>query len=197
MSIVDTWDGEKAVEEIYRRAHAPEDEAWLASRLARAILGRPVRGVANLKALAKLTDDGEILVRRTLPAPIAEWAVGHELGHVVGVRSERLCNFIGAAVLMRRVPFLVALGEHPDEWELLAEMFGSDSTAVVLRAAELTGRPLAVVTPSRVYARGRAEWPDEQTLRHWARNGAPGLRRAVLRDDRRRVVLEGLEEDVG
>lgn len=90
-----------------------------------------------------------------------------------------------------------ALGEHPDEWELLAELFGTDSTAVVLRAAELTGRPLAVVTPSRVYARGRAEWPDEQTLRAWARNGAPGLRRAVLRDDRRRVVLEGPEEEVG
>lgn len=192
---MDPWDGEKAVEEIYRRAGAPDDEAWLASRLARA-LGHPVRTVGNMKALAKLSE-GEILVRRTLPAAIAEWAVGHELGHLVGVRSERLCNFIGAAVLMRRRPFLAALGEHPDEWELLAELFGTDSTAVVLRAAELTGRPLAVVTPSRVYARGRAEWPDEQTLRAWARNGAPGLRRAVLRDDRRRVVLEGLEDETG
>jgi hypothetical protein len=197
MSIVDPWEGEKAVEEIYLRAGAPDDEAWLPSRLALALLGRPVRSVANLKGLAKLEGEGaeqEIVVRRTLSPEIAEWAVGHELGHLVGVTSERLCNFVGAAILMRRGPFLHALASRSDDWEGLAVAFGTTSTSVVLRAGELTGRALAVVTPARVYARGLAEWPDEATLRRWARHGGPGVRRAVLRDDPRRVVLEGEEE---
>lgn len=199
MCPVDTWEGEQAVEEIYRLAGAADDEAWLPSRLARVILGRPVRAVANLKPLARLEEhEGrrEIVVRRTLPSPIAEWAVGHELGHLVGIRSERMASYVGAAILLRRAPFLRALTEG-EPWHVLAERFGTTSTSVVLRAAELTGRPIAVVTPAHVYARGEAAWPDEQTLRQWARHGAPGIRRAVLRDEPRRVVLEADEDETG
>lgn len=98
-------------------------------------------------------------------------------------------------ILLRRGPFLRVLREG-EPWHAIAERFGTTSTSVVLRAGELTGRPLAVVTPAHVYARGEARWPDEQTIRRWARHGAPGVRRAVLRDEPKRVVLEG-EEDAG
>jgi hypothetical protein len=36
-------------------------------------------------------------------------------------------------------------------------------------------------------------WPDEQTLRQWAKRSGPGLRKVTLGDDRRRVVLEAEE----
>lgn len=89
-----------------------------------------------------------------------------------------LASFVGAAILLRRGPFLRALREG-EPWHVLAERFGTTSTSVVLRSAELTGRPLAVVTPAHVYARGEARWPDEQTIRRWARHGAPGVRASL------------------
>lgn len=201
MSIVDALDLdlEGLVEDLYDRAGARRDEAWLPSTLAE-VLGVPVDRVANLKALAKLEPDPYdperrlIQVRRTLPPEIAEWAVGHELGHWAGLTDERACNYVGAALLLRRRPFLAALRSGED-WATIAEAFGTTSTSAVLRAGELEGRPLAVVTPGRVYARGVAEWPDEGTIRRWARQGGPGIRRAVLRDDPRRIVIEGLEDE--
>ncbi len=193
---MDAPDLELVVEDLYRRAGASDADAWLPSRLARVLLGRPVLTVPNLKAYASLSrvqDRDVIAVRRTLPSAIAEWAIGHELAHWAGVEDEREANYVGAAILLRRRPFLRALYATEGDWAELAETFGTTSTSAVLRAGELEGRPLAVVTPARVYARGRAEWPDEGTLRRWARQGGPGVRRAKLRDDPRRVVLEGDE----
>ena len=134
--------------------------------------------------------DGRIDVRASLPPEIAQWAVGHELGHVAGLTDERECDYVGAAIQAPRRPFLQALAELGDDWPALGECFGITSTSAVLRAGELTGRALAVVTPRRVYGRGEAFWPDETTLRHWARHGGPGLAKARLRDDLRRVVVE-------
>lgn len=197
---MDAPDLELVVEDLYRRAGATDGDVWLPSRLARVLLGRPVLTVPNLKAYASLSrvqDRDVIAVRRTLPSAIAEWAIGHELAHWAGVVDEREANYVGAAILLRRRPFLRALYATEGDWAELAETFGTTSTSAVLRAGELEGRPLAVVTPARVYARGNAAWPDEGTLRRWARQGRPGVRRAKLRDDPRRVVLEGVEGEAG
>lgn len=191
---------DRLVEDLYARAHAGPWDVWRPSKLARALLGpTSLVLVPHLRELAQVSmvlGQSVIAVRSRLPAPIREWAIGHELGHWAGLTDETECDYVGAAIQMRRRPFLNAQNSDRDAWLTHASRFCVTTTSAVLRAGETEGRPFVVVTPGRVYARGEAEWPAESTLRMWARRGGgPGVRAAKLPDDPKRVVLEGLIED--
>lgn len=195
---MDTYELEWVVEDLYRRAGAQPGDVWAPSDLARRILGPEaivrVRGLAPRAVLVEVDGPGAwvVRVRRGLPPPIEEWSVGHELAHLAGVVDERAADYIGAAIQMRRGPFLAALGAHGEAWHKLAERFGTTSTSAALRAAELEERALAVVTPQRVYARHIHAAPEE--VRALALRGGPGIRRVRLEDAPKRIVLEADDE---
>lgn len=174
------------------------------TRLARALLGpnaiqrgpRPLHGPA---ALVRVGAEWRIILARSLPTLYAVFAVGHELGHwllarhgYVGDDEERAADFIAAALIAPRRAFRAACRALGDDLVALADAFHMTETGAALRLGEVERRPLAVVAPQRVRVRGPEEWtwPDEATLRRWARRPAPGLRKVQLRDDPRRVVLD-------
>lgn len=180
-------------------------------RLARALLGpdavtkgpRPLHAPA---VLLRVHDRWRIVVARSLPREYALFCVAHELGHwlldeeharTLDGEEERRADFLGGALLAPRAAFRAALRSLGADLAELAEAFRTTETGAALRLGEVTGQPLAVVAPQRVRVRGPEEWiwPDERTLRAWARRPAPGLRKTVLTDDPRRVVLD--VEDVG
>lgn len=188
---MDAYELDGIVEEIYGRAGAGPDDAWTPTKLARALgvqlereVGLPCRGVFLPGP------PPTIRTRSGLPRAIEEWTRGHELGHMFGIEAwhERECDYVGAALQMRRRPFLRALAQHGDAWHVLARLFGVTSTSAALRAAELEGRALAVVTPQRVYP--RAIYLPDRAIRTLALHGGPGIVRAPLEDDRKRIVLE-------
>lgn len=159
---------------------------------------RPVSGPA---ALHRVGGEYRIAVSAALPRHDALFFASHELAHWV-LRDEGLddedeaaADYLGAAFLAPRRAFLLALGDGLTIADLAAR-FGLTETGAALRIGETTGRPLVVVAPASVRARGSESWvwPPEPTLRRWARRGHPGLARARLGDDPRRVVLEGGDE---
>lgn len=194
---MDAYELEGIVEELYARAGAGPLDVWRPTHLAKRLGVRIVRlrGLPKRGELSRLNGSPIITLRDHLPEAIDEWTTGHELGHFAGLPdgSEREADYVGAAIQLRRRPFLRALHEGAD-WLTLSERFATTSTSVVLRVGELEGRPLAVVTPARSYGRGDAEWPDDPTLRRWVRHGAPGIVRARLPDDPKRWVLEGMRD---
>lgn len=176
-------------------------------RLARALLGPDaiVRGPRPLHAPAALVRVGDawrIILSRSLLPLYALFAVGHELGHWLLARhgydgddEERAADYLGAALLAPRRAFLAARRALGDDLPALADALSMTETGAALRLGEVLGVPLAVVAPARVRVRGPKEWvwPDEGTLRRWARRPAPGVRKTKLRDDPRRVML-GVED---
>lgn len=164
-------------------------------------LGIEVRWVPHLRTLGasgRLAGRAIIAVRSSLSFVRRQFVVAHELGHYLlgreGVPSseqrEEWCDYVGAAIQMPRQAFRARAGEVERNWAQLALDFHVTETSAALRTAETTGEPMAVVCPHHVYARGEAQWPEETTLRRWARQGGPGLRTARLGDDRRRTVVE-------
>lgn len=178
-------------------------------RLARALLGPDAiqRGPRPLHAPAALIRIGSawrIVLSRSLPPRYALFAVAHELGHWLlaryghvgddaldGMGEERAADYLGAALLAPRRTFLTARRALGNDLPELADAFALTETGAALRLGEVLRLPLAVVAPQQVRVRGPAEWvwPDERTLRQWARRPAPGLRKTRLTDDPRRVVL--------
>jgi hypothetical protein len=73
----------------------------------------------------------------------------------------------------------------------IAQWFVTTETCAALRFGEVTGEPLALISPRAVVVRGDEwVWPDERELRAIARRRvAPGIRKTRLRDDPRRLVL--------
>ncbi len=145
-----------------------------------------------------------ICVRPGLTKGSLRWALMHELAewHLqqhVGYRAEdaeEIAELLTAALVVPRETYGRALRERGEQWEQLALDFGTSQTCVALRHGEVTDEPLAVVAPLRVRVRGKEwTWPDERSLRALAREQRPGLRRAPLTDDRRRVVL--VAEEIG
>jgi len=191
------WEG--AAGEIRGRAGLEPDEACGPIALARR-LGLRVEEVSAMRALGALVrvgDERRIMVRRGLPPSIRSWVVGHELGHWArgssctwpGGDEEQACHYIGAALQMPRGAFAKALREGAT-WAMLAERFRVTETSAVLRVGEVRGEPLAIVCPHRIYARGPDEWawPEERTLRQWARRPAPGIAATRLADPKRIVI---------
>ncbi len=194
---------EGIAEAAYRDAGLDPEQPQL-GRLVRALLGpgavergpRPLSGPA---ALIRVHDEWRIVVGRRLPRLYALFAIGHELGHWLLARhgfqsedEERAADYLGGALLAPRRAFLAARRALGNDLPALAAAFSTTETGAALRLGEVLSQPLAVVSPQLVRVRGPEEWvwPDEGTLRRWARRGAPGLRKVKLTDDPRRVVLD-------
>lgn len=194
---------EGIAEAAYREAGL-DTEAPSPARLARALLGpaailrgpRPLHGPA---ALVRVGQDWRIILARGLPPLEAAFAVGHELGHWLLRRhgclpdndEERHADYLAGALLAPRRAFLAARRALGEDLPRLAHALRMTETGAALRLGEVTGLPLAVVAPRRVRVRGDESWvwPDEETLRRWAGRRIPGLLRARLRDDPRRVMM--------
>lgn len=182
-------------------------------RLARSLLGpsavqRGARLVSGSpSALVRVGSDWRIVIARTLSREYALHAIGHELGHWLmarhggDVHDERAADYLGAALLAPRSAFIAAHRALGDDLPALAEAFSTTETGAALRLGEVHRIPLAVISPALVRLRGPEEWvwPDESTLRRWARGRAlPGIRKVRLTDDPRRVVLDAEDvSDVG
>jgi len=181
-------------------------------RLARKLLGPGAveRGTHLVGVAARLfTVAGErrIAVSRKLPYSYAAHAVGHELGHIVfdelGYREDDLeaaCDLFGAAV-MAPIPAVSAmLRAFGRDHVAIADEVCSTQTWAALRVAECLRIPRAIITPQRLYVRGPEafEWGPEDELRRLARGRLrPGIARAKLTDDPRRVVIDVEEAEVG
>lgn len=161
------------------------------------------RGLRGHAALARVGEQWRIYVRRGLPDVVARFAIAHEIAEFwlmverhLGDWVEHDANYTAAAMLTPRAAFLRAIREGLDR-VALADEFGITQTHAALREAELTGQPRAVVTPQRVYLRGDDQpWTEDQAKRE-ARRPGPGVRKSVLTDAPRRVVLdvEGSSDD--
>lgn len=189
---------EKLARQVYRLAGVDEGRAAPPVDLARRILGEDAvivaRQLSSEGYLVPIAGRWRIVVRRGLTRRRLAHVVGHELGHWVCqqagvVDDEDLCDAIGAAIVAPRPAFASGLARRLTLREL-AWLFATSESLVALRYAEVTGEPLALVTPERVRLRGHHDWPPENELRKLAQSGGGrGLRAVRLRDDPRRVVL--------
>lgn len=186
-------------EQIYRWAGIDDAfETVTPIGLAQRIFGpRAVRyfpKLADYAALVRAEALQFIAVRAGLPAWLVQEKVAHELVHAFfkreGHRSPQLeaeCTSGGATLIMRPKPFAEEMASST--WEQLALRFETTQTSVVLRIAEITAEPMAVVTPEKVHARGPAQW-DPHMIRRLARNPRIGVRAVRLTDDRKRIAVD-------
>ena len=170
------------------------------------VIARRTHGPGSIKRLRYPVLLGERGVSNGRPFyGIASWlrgaafqfTVAHEHAHYLfdldGFRPPQIelcCDYVAAALMLRRRPFVTAAMNHGRDFPMLAGVFETTQTMVALRIGEVFDVPVAVVA-KRVRARGPARWPDERELREVARRGAPGIARVRLTDDRRRVALVG------
>lgn len=195
--------------EFYRRLKLSPESPVDTFRLARLLLGPDAieRGTSIVGAAAKLfTVNGKrrIAISRKVSVEYAQFFVGHELGHIVldelGYRDddvETVCDQFGAAVMAPIPSVRAMLRAFGRDHEAIAEEVCSTQTWAALRISEALGIPRAVITPKRIYARGPEAfvWGSEDELRKLARVDRPGVARARLTDDPKRVVID--VEDTG
>lgn len=190
--------------ELHRRHGFDPERPPSTMRLARAMFGpgcivRPptMLGAAPSSTFV-LAGARRICVRRTVPRDELAFYVAHELAHAelgqphgAGAQIEAACDYLAAALIAPR-PAVLAL-HRAFGWDLaaIAEEVVATQTWAALRLAEALLEPLAAVSPSLVRVRGPEEWvwPDEDTLRLWARRAGPGIRRIPVTDRPRRAVL--------
>lgn len=187
-------EGEAAL--ALRRAGQESDEPPCILEVARRLTGRAVE-VASFRALpgdgclVRVRGEPQIYVRGQLTPQRLRWVVPHELGHLaLGLDSstrenEDAADAFAAALLLPRRAFQIALQETGVSYSKLARWFATTESCAALRFGEVTSTPLALVAPVRVRVRGEGfGWPLKL---HGAR--IPGVKRTVLRDDRRRVAM--------
>jgi hypothetical protein len=190
---------EGSVEATYRRAGLELDEPAHPVDIAEALLGEGcVRGVhagalPGAGSLARFQGRSWIFFRSSLPVVRLPFVVAHEIGHfVLGAEApEWACDAFAGALLAPRRAFMRATQELGADWSALSRRFGCTESWAALRWGEVIGEPLALVAPVTLRVRGEPYgWPEEPTkLRALAAADRPGLRKARLRDDPRRVVL--------
>ena len=188
---------EGEAELMLRQCSADDAEPPAILLLAKRVLGTAVeavhaRALPGDGALATVNGCRRIYVRSGLSAVRLRWAVAHELGHLVlGLDSscrenEDSCDAFAAAILAPRRAFTMALRDAGPSFGKLARRLQSTESLVALRLGELTGCPLALLTPERVRVRGGEFVWSEDVLSSRVKSG---VRRTTLRDDPRRVVL--------
>lgn len=141
----------------------------------------------------------KIALRRSVPDDEALFYVGHELGHILlgkpqggGAEIEGMCDYLGAALMAPR-PAVMGL-HRAFGWDLeaIGDVVCATQSWAALRLGETLRVPLAAVSPALVRVRGPEEhvWPEEETIRRWARGKpGPGLRKVAVTDRPRRIVL--------
>jgi hypothetical protein len=189
----------------YRAAGLDPDTPVAPIELARLLLGTgqavPVDvcpGLRTPAALARVGASWRLYVRSRARGTDLRWLTAHELAEWIlrrdGCRSERvelLSDALAARLIAPRRAAARALRAGLD-FPGLALAFDVTQSCAVLRQGEVSGTPTALVTPQLVYLRGDDYgWPGEPGLRELAarRGSVPGLRKARLRDDRRRVAM--------
>src|SRR5690554_5248949 len=189
----------------YRAAGLDPETPAAPLELARRLLGDgravPVErcpGLRSRAVLARVGASWRIYVRSRVEGAELRWLTAHELAEWIlrrdECRSERievLADALAARLIAPRRAAARALRAGLDFPEL-ADAFDVTQSCAVLRRGEVEGTPTAPVTPRPVYVRGEPwAWPDEPELRVLAgrRGSLRGLRKAKLRDDRRRVAM--------
>lgn len=186
----------------YERAGIDPAKPVSPLRVARKLLGddaivRPPSMLGPPAALIAIDGERRIAVKRSVPIEYARFFVGHELGHLVLEREgyvgddvEVCCDYFAAALIAPRPAVFGLQRAFGFDLPEIARAAGSTQTWAALRCAEVLRLPLAVIAAT-VRVRGPEEWiwPEEETLRRWARRPPSGLAKTTLTDDRRRVVL--------
>src|SRR5688572_15014977 len=194
--MLDDIEGEAGL--MLRRWGDGDTEAPRVLELARRVLGDRsgvvtvhARALPGDAAVAVVNGQQRIFVRRGLEPSRQRWAVAHELGHIAlrldssSLANEDACNAFAAALLAPRRAFQAALRETGMSYTQLARWFVTTESCAALRLGEVTDVPLALVAPARVRVRGADfSWPTDLRAAR-----VPGVRRATLKDDRRRVAL--------
>ena len=200
------WEADAWATTIRERAGVDADEVVKPSELARG-LGVELYQARGLRlpgdaALAFWGGKPRIALRSGLSVERARFAVFHELaeyalaGHV-DATIEDACNAIAAALAMPRRAFLRAIRDLGEDPHALAHAFRVTPTAAALRLGETTQIPLAALTPSWMWIRGRAiTWPPEPEIRRIARGGRPGIRKLGLEPRRVALIVEELDEAI-
>jgi len=142
-------------------------------------------------------------IKRGLPKPYALFFVGHELAHVVlererfdaGEHLEAACDYLAAALIAPAPSVRALYRTFGYDLEAIAKKTRSTQTGAILRIGEVEHVPLAAISPRLVRVRGELVWPDERTIRAWARGERPGLQKVPITDGGRgRVALVGGED---
>lgn len=198
-----TWSGadaEGAARWLYERAGFELSDPPGPSKLARAlglkIATAPRRGAWGHGCLVRMGAEWSIWLAPRLAVEHRAFVVAHELAEW-GFRqrddaaTEALCDATAAAILAPRPFFAAQLERGLPDFSSLAATFRTTESCMALRLGEVTGRPLALVSPGLVRVRGDDwAWPDADAVRKAARTPERhGFSLIRLSDDRRRVVL--------
>lgn len=148
---------ERLAAEVRRIARLQDGEVALAPRIALAVLGKgAIRRASRLQSEACLTIiDGRYRIVMREIGRDSNFAIAHELGHWAlrvlgnygGPEEERAANFVGAAILAPPPPWAAARRYYPaDGWDPIARTFGVSQTCAGLRAHDVEGIPIAILT---------------------------------------------------
>lgn len=198
---MDVWESDAWAKEILHLARMPDDTFIRASDLAEALPG--MCGVYQSKglrlagdaALARWNGSWYVAVRSGISMERGRFAVFHECAeYVFAIRGvhhpekESACNAIAASLAMPRMPFLQSLKTYGENIEAVARCWKVTETSAALRIGEVTGRPLAAISPAQIRYRGdEFIWPIEKVLRSGTH---PGLKKISLEPRRFALVAK-------
>lgn len=168
--------------------------------IARLMLGpENVERVHNLAVPARYrADRGVLEIAAKVSDAAAGWLSAHELAEIVldeiGYREpdvEEVADRLAASFVAPRPALRRALRWLGVDIARLAKAFRTTQSIMALRLGEVTGRPLALVTPQRVHVRGEAfEWGTPGALRQLLTGSLPdGLERIAVTDAKGRHII--------
>ncbi len=145
-----------------------------------------------------LPDSGRLELRPGLTRKARRWLLAHELSERHLLRRsyapdeiEQLADAVAAALIAPKQAVRTALRSFGRHLPNLALVLGTTQSIAALRLGEVTGSPLALVTPRHVHVRGEEfGWPSERAVRALASGAVPEeLVRLEVTDAARRCVL--------
>ena len=181
---------------LYLRADCDLSNPPGPTQLARRLLGpQAVQEHAGIRAPAVYVRAlGVIWVRPGLSAVRRCFGVAHELAEwhlsaYAGEDREDVCDTLAASLIAPAPAFRAVLHDVGRSLPDLARAFVTTQSIVALRLGEVTGSPLALVTPRRVIVRGDA-WCWPRDVRRLAAGVLPReVERLPVTDASRRVAL--------